>query len=69
MKWAYVVSGDGGTTIVKELSGGLESFIKPSLTVPNGRNRAYPIQKVLGIVLGLLYRIGSDEKSKRCCDL
>lgn len=63
-KWAYVISGDEGMTIVLILSGGRNSTIDPAFLIFKNQQRSYPIRGVPDIIPALAYSKGP----KGCMD-
>lgn len=59
IKYAYVVSGDGGMTMMVIISGGLDSCIEPPFKVFQNRGRTYSIRGVPDDVPEVSYRRGT----------
>ncbi|KAE8880253.1 hypothetical protein PF003_g35736 [Phytophthora fragariae] len=58
VKYADVVSGGEGITMVVRISGGASGYIHPPMMISTNANRSYPIRGVADDVNGVCYRTG-----------
>jgi hypothetical protein len=58
IKYADVVSGGEGMTMIVRLTGGQCAFIQPPMMIFQSKNRSYPIRGVPDDVPGVCYRTG-----------